>query len=340
MRLADFILSNTGPILDEWDEFARSIWPVADPAPAGLRDHGEEILRWIAGDMTEPQSETERSRKSKGRGGAPAPDRGSATHAITRAEAGLDLMTMVSEYRALRASVLRLWAQSRPDPDQRHLEDLTRFNEAIDQSLSEAIASYHQHLEQTRHLFLSILGHDLRNPLNAIMITAEELLENASVESGQAESVSQLITSGRAMERLLADLLEFATRQLGRRIPAVYEAADLGEIAAEVVKECLAACTGRRILVSGTGNLSGHWDRSRLRQLFSNLIANALVHGSETDVVELRLQDFGPSVEIRIHNDGPPIPEELLARIFDPLVHGPSSRKNPGSLGLGLYVVR
>ncbi len=136
MRLADFILTNIEPILVEWEAFARSVWPGAATDPHELRDHAGDILRATASDMFSVQSTAQQSDKSKGDGDTGAAsnrvDGASDVHAIGRVRSGFDLKTLVAEYRALRASVIRLWRESRPDPDQRDLEDLTRFNESID----------------------------------------------------------------------------------------------------------------------------------------------------------------------------------------------------------------
>src|SRR3954452_13225909 len=141
MRLADFILANIEHILAEWEAFARSVWPAAGAAgPAGpaaaaaspreLRDHATDILRATAWDMKSVQSAAQQSDKSKGDGGAGVDsarvDGASDVHAIGRVNSGFDLLAVVAEYRALRASVIRLWRESGPGADLRDLADLTR----------------------------------------------------------------------------------------------------------------------------------------------------------------------------------------------------------------------
>src|SRR5688572_1561857 len=176
MRLADFILSNIEPILAEWEAFARGIAPGAKMDSLALRDHAEEILLATARDMRSAQSATERSDKSRGRayqgGDGTALNGASETHAVGRLGSGFDLLEVVSEYRALRASVLQLWRDSGPGPDECDVDDLTRFNESIDQSITKAVSSYTKRVNQSRDLFLAILSHDLRSPLNAIAMSA------------------------------------------------------------------------------------------------------------------------------------------------------------------------
>ena len=154
MRLADFILANTEPILAEWEAFARSISAGAKMGVLALRDHAEDILRATARDMKSSQSAAQQSEKSKGYGqrgeDSVALNGASEQHAVDRLGSGFDLMEVISEYRALRASVLRLWRDSAPHADDADVGDLTRFNESIDQSLSKAASSYTRRVDQSR----------------------------------------------------------------------------------------------------------------------------------------------------------------------------------------------
>ncbi len=162
MRLAEFILTNIEPILIEWEVFARSIWPVAlnDPATdlSNLRDHAEEMLRTAVADMASDQTALQQSDKSKGHGNESVAsgqlDRASEKHGSGRVGSGFELWAVVAEYRALRASVIGLWQESCPEPDRRDVEDLIRFNEAIDQSLTEAVRSYTEHVKRYREALL------------------------------------------------------------------------------------------------------------------------------------------------------------------------------------------
>src|SRR5688572_5825604 len=132
MRLADFIRASREPILEEWEVFARGIAPGAGMESLALRDHAGDILLATARDMESAQSAAERSAKSRGRGhggGDTALNGASEQHAIGRLGSGFDLLEVVSEYRALRASVLRLWSECPREPHERDVDDLTRFNE-------------------------------------------------------------------------------------------------------------------------------------------------------------------------------------------------------------------
>ncbi len=154
MRLADFIQAKIEPILMEWEGFARGIWPGPATDPATLRDHAERLLHATVADMRSRQSDQQQSDKSKGNAGdgrdAAGVDRVSAEHGVGRVGSGFGLPTVIAEYRALRASVIRLWRESEPVTDLNDLYDVTRFNESIDQSLTQAVGAYSQHVEQER----------------------------------------------------------------------------------------------------------------------------------------------------------------------------------------------
>jgi signal transduction histidine kinase len=268
-------------------------------------------------------------------------------HARGRVDSGFDMMEMVAEYRALRASVIRLWRESKPDPDRRDLDDITRFNESIDQSLTGAIESYTQRVDRSRQMFLAILGHDLRNPLNSITMSAHVLAGSGGLSDEDAELARGMSASAAAMARMISDLLDFTGAGLGAAMPLTTAATDLGTLCNEVLDEMRSAYPQRTLRCHARGDLSGQWDRARMRQVISNLLGNAIQHGTDDGPVELSIvaDGAGEEVVLAVHNGGEPIPAELVATIFDPLVRAPSSaelqkQRRPGSIGLGLYIAR
>ena len=348
MRLADFILAKIEPILAEWEVFARSVSPGAKMDKLALRDHAEEILRATAQDMMSAQSAAEQSEKSRGHGDDGAEslqlNGASEVHAIGRVGSGFDLVQVISEYRALRASVIRLWRESGRNPDLRDLDDLTRFNESIDQSLTKAVRSYTQRVNRSRQMFLAILGHDLRNPLNAMMMSAEALSRTGHLDAESAELAAQIQSSAAAMARMISDLLDFTGSGLGAAMPLTPAAMDLQSLCQEVVDEMRAAYPTRTVRCEAQGELTGEWDAARLRQVVSNLLGNAVQHGAGTGPVDLALSAEGSNVRLAVRNEGVPIPPDALPTIFDPLVRGSfpelQKQRRPGSIGLGLYIAR
>ena len=350
MRLADFISANVEPILVEWEAFARGIWPPGAPAdPAELRNSAAEILRAIVDDMGTAQSPRQQAEKSAGHGGRSGAqsdrlDHASQVHGAGRVGSGLSLPAVVAEYRALRASALRLWRASDPRPDLHDLDDLTRFNEAIDQSLTLAVDSYTRRVDAARNMFLGILGHDLRNPLAAITLTAKLASASLPDVAELPEHLAQITASATAISALVTDLIDFTGAATGAGLPLAPARADLHALCDEVVREARAAHPARAVRLRLNGDLAGTWDAHRLRQLVANLLGNALQHGSALEPVVLAADgSAAEAVVLTVHNGGEPIPADALPTIFDPLVRGPASvqeRRTPGSIGLGLYIVR
>ena len=348
MRLVDFIVANIDPILLQWENFAGSLAPGAKMDALALRDHAEAILRACVRDMASPQTGPQQTTKSQGRGTAggmagDALDDASAVHGVGRVGSGFNLNEVVAEYRALRATVLRLWRESEPTPNLNDLDDITRFNEAIDQSLAKAVAGYTHRVDQSRRMFLAILGHDLRNPLSCISISAQLASASNTGDGSSSQALSQIETSVQAIARLIQDLLDFATTGLGSRMPLVLAPVNLEALGREVMAELKVAHPQRTLHFDGRGgNLTCECDGARIRQVLSNLLGNALQHGSEGGAVELLISSEGPDITLAVRNQGPPISPDVLPTIFDPLVRGTlmdeSRERRAGSIGLGLYI--
>lgn len=222
VRLAEFILHDMEAIVAQWEAFAATLHPAATGmAPLALRDHAQPILEAVAKDLGTPQTREAQSEKSRGRAPtvAGAPETAAQTHAVLRARDGFDINQLVAEYRALRASVLRLWLDAGA-LDETGVEDVIRFNEAIDQAVAESVGHFHAQVERTRNLFLGMLGHDMRSPLQTIQATAARL---AALNAGDQVSAAaaRLIRSGAAMQALLDDLVDFNRARLGLGIRVV-----------------------------------------------------------------------------------------------------------------------
>jgi PAS domain S-box-containing protein len=141
--LSHFILDQMEPILQAWEEFAKTIEPPAFTMDSEeLRDHASLILGAIADDLRRPQSRLEQSEKSKGRGPRTNEDTAAETHAVARLASGYTVEQLVSEYRALRASVLHLLSEAEGTGLSVAVADVTRFNEGIDQALAESVARF------------------------------------------------------------------------------------------------------------------------------------------------------------------------------------------------------
>jgi signal transduction histidine kinase len=352
MRLAEFILANVEPILAEWEAFARSLSPGATMTTVALRDDAESILLATARDMQTPQSPQQQASKSRGRGGAGGStsdrlDDASDLHGVERVGWGFHISEVVSEYRALRASVLRLWRESLPQPDLNDIDDITRFNESLDQSLARGVGSYSKRIDESRQMFLAILSHDLRNPLNTIRMAAH-VVSRQNQNPATADAISVITRNTDAMTQLIGDLIDFSSSALGRGMPLNRGPVDLEALCREVLGSFHALHPARELRLHLEGEVNGVWDAARIRQVISNLIGNAIQHGSPEAPIDLSVAPAGSgpggAVAISVHNEGAPIPPDLLPTIFDPLrryaTRESAAERSPGSIGLGLYIVR
>jgi PAS domain S-box-containing protein len=201
------------------------------------------------------------------------------------------------------------------------------------------------HLRRTaefRERFMSIVSHDLRNPLNAILLSANALLRSEDLGERHVKGVRRIITSAERMKRMISDLLDFARGRLGGGIPIHPREVELTALCREVVEELEAGRPGREVELEVEGDLRGEWDADRLSQLLINLGKNALDYSPEGTRVRVSLHGEGGFVRLEVHNEGPPIPPGRLGSIFEPFRRFEGEEPSPSStsgLGLGLYIV-
>jgi signal transduction histidine kinase/CRP-like cAMP-binding protein len=340
LPLAGFINRHMDEIVAEWEVFARTLLPAAATMSSlALRDHAQPILQAIAQEI------------QRDRAGAHAPagilEMTAATaHGALRHLSGFNLLQLGSEYRALRASVVKLWRSHLAKEHHAALDDLTRFNASVDQALAESIASYADELAHSRDTFLAILGHDLRSPLSAVAMSGRYLSRTGMLASQpQLQAVARIQRGAAKMDTMIKDLLEYTRTRLGRGIPIAREACDLGRICEAVIEEMRSGHPGRAFRFGLSGDLGGRFDSARLEQVFANLLNNAVQHGADGSPVILDAHGEPDAVIVRVSNQGPVIPPEALQVIFDPLVQLAAALPGTGeprstNLGLGLFIAR
>jgi signal transduction histidine kinase len=344
MRLADFIQRDLEAILIQWEAFAATLLPAAaDMDSQALRDHAEQILRAVCKDLETSQNDEQRELKSKGLAAGPIDARNTAaeTHALLRARGGFDVNQMTSEYRALRASVLHLWAKA-CEPSDIFVPDMLRFNEAIDQAVGESVAFFNAQIEKERNLLLGMLGHDMRGPLQVIQLTAR-YLSKANAATDVLTAAARLLKSSASLKVLLDDLLDFNRTKLGLGITISPVPVDLVEAFSAEIEQLRVAHPGRSIGLEANGDVSGVWDSNRLNQLLGNLVVNAIKYGAFSSPVRIVLEGLPAEVRFAVHNHGPKIEQSMLAQMFEPLKRGSDNQfvsGSEGSFGLGLYIAR
>ncbi len=347
MRLADFISSHLDSILLDWVDFARQQTPAASSLNAtALLDHGRLILQEIAADMGRPQDDLERKSKSEGNSetASVASSVPSRSHARQREKQGFELVQMVAEYRALRATVLRRWSAHSDVLQVEDLEDVTRFNEAVDQALAESVEVFAAAVTRTRDLFLGVLSHDLRGPLSAIGASMAVATKKGFGDSRQADIIARSVAQ---MKGLLDDMVLLTRNQLGSGLAIVPANLELAQFVRDTLDEIQAISPGRILSLTTSGDLHGAWDRRRLHQALSNLVFNALKYGFPSSSIGVGVDGTDQDhVVLSVENTGTAIPVELLPKLFDLLVRadgdhqGEDTEVAGANLGLGLYVVR
>jgi signal transduction histidine kinase len=342
MRLHDFIKNHREDILAEWESFARTVSPAGGTMDvAALRDHADEMLTVIATDLRTAQNAHQQSEKSKGHALAGDPLTTAAEeHGAARAESGFTIEEMVAEYRALRASVLSLWTRATGELKREHIDDLIRFNEAIDQSLAESVIEFNESVQEAREMFLAILGHDLRTPLGAIYTSAKFMVETGELREPHLSLTQRIVTSATRSVAMVGELLDFTRSRLGGGIPVVRGELDLGRLLREAVDEVSAAHPQNDFRVDTRKQQRGEWDEARLSQALINLLGNAGEHAPPGTGISVGLDGEGDDVAITIHNMGAPIPADRLDGLFNPMKkRGEGSPSgSTGNLGLGLYI--
>jgi signal transduction histidine kinase len=192
---------------------------------------------------------------------------------------------------------------------------------------------------RTNEMFVAILGHDLRNPLGAVMMAATLLQRTYNEEIAQKAS-QQIINSGKRMAKLIENMLDLARARLGGGIALSREQMALSEMMARVAQEYKATYPQCIIHSSTIGDDAGHWDPERLAQVVANLLGNALQHGVPGQPVSLRIDGAADhEVVLQVANQGV-IPGDLLPSIFDPFRGSDPTASGRQGLGLGLYIAQ
>jgi PAS domain S-box-containing protein len=187
-------------------------------------------------------------------------------------------------------------------------------------------------------MFVGILGHDLRNPVSAVMTSASLLLRRFKTDD-ITRPARRIVNSAGRMSRMIDQLLDFAHIRMGRGLPLDCRQTNLAQLCRTATEEAETAGPRHPIEVAVSGDPVGHWDADRLGQLVSNLVGNAQAHGQAPIV--LRVDGAHPEcVRLEISNGGV-IPDETLPLLFEPFRSG-TDRKGEGSsgLGLGLYITQ
>lgn len=191
-----------------------------------------------------------------------------------------------------------------------------------------------------REQFLGMIGHDLRNPLGAITMSAQLLLRQGATPPAAARTYSSIVANAGRMARMIDDLLDFTRGRLGRGIPIQPTPMDMHEVSRGLLEDLRVSHPGRILRLSAVGDGHGRWDPDRIVQLLSNLVGNALQHGAADAPIGLCIAGNGASIVVEVKNEGPPIPHDELPDLFEPFRRARDDAGPREGLGLGLYIVQ
>jgi signal transduction histidine kinase len=345
MRLSAFIRSHMPEILSAWTAFAKKAAPeTGNMSDLALTDHAQAILIAIALDIETHQSKQQQFEKSQGEELDIDDESAAAIHGRLRHASNFSLLQLSSEFRALRATVLRLWLPHLQKMTEATADEMVRFNEAIDQALAESIVTYSARAERTRDLFLAVLGHDLRGPLATITLAAD-LLARPGIDAEQVASLAHRTKRcAKLMGAMVTDLLGYTRVQLGAGMPTSCATTDVREVCQAAMNDAQAMYPHCTIAYHHSGNATGLFDAIRLQQLVTNLLINAAQHSDREKPITLTLTGSHDAITIAVANMGQVIPAESLETIFQPLVQLEPEHDEDGpsktSLGLGLFIVQ
>lgn len=343
MRLHEFIPKHIEQILSKWENLAQAVTrPIASTDSQELRNQAACILAMIAKDMQTANTEYLNIKKTNSHDHSSDADSPVKVHAMGRYVAGFSMDHAVSHHLTLRSSVLRLWFSSDYFIDDHYIEDMIRFNEVTDQAIVESIISYGQAVESARKNVLGVLAHDLRSPLNAVLMASDLLCKNYNLAHREAKLAAQISVSVRRANKMVGDLLDIARFNCGIGLSVNFEDCNLCALCASIVEELRTGFPHAQINFNTNYVIKGKYDPSRMEQVFTNLIVNAIYHGDSDQPVKVTLsQDHQHSI-FTVQNCGELIPPSAIPYIFTQQAryssHAAAEKGSSAGLGLGLFI--
>lgn len=216
------------------------------------------------------------------------------------------------------------------DIDERH-----RAQEAREQDDQEQLAF----ARGFQRRVLSIVSHDIRDPLTTIKLSASHLRLVAESHSEVDKQAQKMLRAVSRIQNIVGDLLDLSQEREGAGIPIARKPTDLRVLCRQLVEELDAPTRDRRVVFDCDVDARGAWDESRILQAISNLTSNAIEHGAPGSPVRIRLTGDDERVVAEVQNEGT-IPDELAPRIFEPFQSGRESQRRGHGVGLGLFIAR
>lgn len=186
---------------------------------------------------------------------------------------------------------------------------------------------------------IGIVSHDLRNPITAISLGVSLLLRREGLDDRILKTLVRIHSSAERAIRMVRDLLDFTQARLGGGIVLHREPMELHPLLQLIVEETHMSHPDRDVRLELEGDGRGTWDSDRIAQLLTNLVTNALKYSPEGSLVTVRTRGEPDAVVLEVHNEGEPIPPQVLTHLFEPMRRGGQSDRVGRSIGLGLFIV-
>ncbi len=194
-----------------------------------------------------------------------------------------------------------------------------------------------QEMLRLSDMFVAVLGHDLRGPLQSVELGAQVIIGKPDDRPVVTRMAHTMQRASRRMARLIEQLLDFARARLQGGIPLRSAACDVGELVRSAVSE-LEPAAAARVEIQMAGDARATWDHDRIAQVLSNVLGNAAQHGSPGGPIAIIVAGDGDRVTVEIRNQGH-VPPEMLPMLFDPFTRAENKSHRSSGLGLGLYIV-
>lgn len=340
MRLHEFMRANIEAILAIWEQEFNHRTSTVNPMELGARRAlTRKILLGIASEIETGSAVPFDSLLQAPIGGATS----ASNHGDQRLAIGYTLQQLQAEYRILRQVVTSEWMKVCRSWSMQEIVDMATFNAALDRALGASTSAYVAGLDRSRDLFIGVLGHDLRGPINAALMSIFIVGRDPALSEQSIAALSRSERSVRQMNDLVSELLDFVSGHFGLHRHLSVADISMTKICEEAISDAQIIYPHRQFVAKFGDDTLGRWDAHRIKQAVYNLLRNANEHGAAATPIVITTRGDEESVTVEVHNQGDPIPPLSLTRIFDPFTQASSGEANmhtKGSIGLGLFIVR
>jgi signal transduction histidine kinase len=246
------------------------------------------------------------------------------------------LTEVIFEYHILRETIFQVLENDGP------LAEIQRdiILSSIEQAVNDAAVEFSEQHTEIQQVFVNTLTHDLKNPISAAKMNAQMILRLPDLPIACHRSASRVIGSMNRLESMIHDLLDSSRLRAGERLSVQYVECDLDAVIREIVDE-MAVIHGDRFEFESSGARIGRWGCDGLQRAVENLVGNAVKYGTPETPILISLKHGTSGIELKVHNEGKPIPEKEIPLLFQNYRRSKSAQEGTQiGWGLGLTLVK